>query len=921
MTQVELNQWYNTHIAPYVAPDAPNPGAIAAQIYALTEGSVTGGVVKDFNDAVRGPDVRNDIVYLAMLQRAYNDLVTAKANKITTTVAAQVEETAEKLIMVNGSVGNQAQNNYADVLLFGDHVEVSDWSRANKNFHWVSASTCHVESQDASSGATAINYYNDTEKLPPYMIPGKTYRVEYSSVPSSMTTQQVRLNITAYKNGSVMTDQDIYYTGNGSFTLPTDAEGIRIRLYVNGNVAVDETVTARLLIGVDAAKVESGLGAHQNETKTQGGHEFTAYMLHNDDTHHGVTFAWDGEYCTISGTADGNAVNVMFTNHTAFRAGIEPGKTYHVTADGFVSGVKFNIRCFKPSSVVGADDIVLNDMYYDAAGVYTVPDDATGMLIRLFVADGTDLTGTQPTVRVGISDVPTNKMLDNRVNGIADDLVIGRNYTSDDVETGIFWNLGREDRAFNAADRGNTDANYGKLLIPITKGDTVKLKTKGGTGNAKPFGIIKYNQLIDKIFPTDYDGVSAQTVLYNDVFVAEYDGWLAVNILLSYAGNFRCEVISPKPTVYDGAVLSEANKNDGYRGFVTYDDNNVCKSLNNGMSMAAMLHHWAIVGASFDSGEFNYSSGGTAYELEWYAYSCWELFKKMNGIPDLRNYSDGGQNARDWILLKEDSNITGHPSYLPTVVPTARGYYYATDTLIKVPSTTRRGIGIGGGCWWKMLEDYRAGAVNQVFVINLGSNDINNNYPHDGSVYDPTPVSYNKKLYYTCGTTADIGTFTIDLDDPDDYGTDTLPSGKTASDTAGFDGLNVVNSYAGYIGAILNRILAIQPDAVIFLCTIRNGFANTAVRYGIWNEYNTVLKSIAAMDAYKNNVYIIDNGEFGPNYAAEPMTNMMVGVHPNAIGYKHLADVWNTLIDHSIKTNYEKLKRTQFIGYDDSDVN
>lgn len=202
-----------------------------------------------------------------------------------------------------------------------------------------------------------------------------------------------------------------------------------------------------------------------------------------------------------------------------------------------------------------------------------------------------------------------------------------------------------------------------------------------------------------------------------------------------------------------------------------------------------------------------------------------------------------------------------------------------------------------------MKEDYANGKAKQAYVIVLGSNDISNNNPHDSSWNELAEGSYDTTLYYKAGSIEDIGTFDLATD------TDTPPSGKTAGVVPG-----IVNSYAAYIGAILNRIIAQQPDCVIFLSTIRNNFAWNESSLAIWNGYNNVLKQISQMDRFKSNVLLIDFAEYGPNYMQKDLHDCLVGTHLNAIGYHEVAYYYGTLIDYAIRNNFKRLAQSAFIG-------
>jgi hypothetical protein len=202
-----------------------------------------------------------------------------------------------------------------------------------------------------------------------------------------------------------------------------------------------------------------------------------------------------------------------------------------------------------------------------------------------------------------------------------------------------------------------------------------------------------------------------------------------------------------------------------------------------------------------------------------------------------------------------------------------------------------------------MYADYQVGNVKQAFVLNLGGNDVNNENPHDADWNEYAEGDYDPALKYKCGTVDDIGTYDLATD------TDTPPTGKTGGIVTG-----IVNSFAAYMGAIINRLIAIQPDCVIFLCTIHNMYTNNANRMAIWEQYNAVIREIAALPRYAGHIFLLDAAKYGPNFYSYPQYGFWVYYHPNAVGYTYMAWTWNTMIDYAIQKNLDSFKQSMFIG-------
>ena len=112
MTQTELQAFYVDHIKDADAEDLAN------EIYELSgdPAVITDGIAKHMNDAVLGHDVKDDIVKLSMLIRAYNDLVEAAAEDVpadtSTRLSALETETATRFRYVGKSftLGGSADN-------------------------------------------------------------------------------------------------------------------------------------------------------------------------------------------------------------------------------------------------------------------------------------------------------------------------------------------------------------------------------------------------------------------------------------------------------------------------------------------------------------------------------------------------------------------------------------------------------------------------------------------------------------------------------------------------------------------------------------------------------------------------------------------------------------------------------------------
>ena len=460
-------------------------------------------------------------------------------------------------------------------------------------------------------------------------------------------------------------------------------------------------------------------------------------------------------------------------------------------------------------------------------------------------------------------------------------------YRADDMVQSSYYNLVSQNALYFDAAKRITSGNNVCIVLPVKKGWKIRATVYGGSGNARAYALIDISRMIKYV-------ADASVNLTDEIINITEDGFIVFNSsVLSTARRNKTyvEVIIPaRGIIGDTAFVDGRIKRNEL--LPQYNEHNPVQMLNNGLGMMGFIHSWGIIGASFDSGELNYYYGGTypsQSRMDYYEYSWGKILQRMNGIPDLYNFSNGGQNARDWI--RKGAN-TEYGYQFTGTAEEIFSYFDGTQ----VPHYS--GVGPGGGCWW-LAKDH----PKQAYVIVLGSNDINWNHPHDSDWNELT--TYDESEYYTAGSVEDIGTYDLETN------TDTVPSGKTSGTAIP----GIVNSYAAYIGAIIERIIAIQPQAKIFVCTIRNHFCANANQKAIWDEYNQVLADIVADERFADNCYLVDYGKYGPCYLTTEWQNYYrAGGHPNAAGYLVSAYYYNTLIDKIIQDNITDFLQSALIG-------
>lgn len=785
-------------------------------------------------------------------------------NLFTTPVA--VESDLTWVTAYSKVLDNLLKYNCYDVLT--EIIENTNQTHNGVTYTWNNG-VCTVTGNATNYSANIVLH---SQRMPDSLIDSPAAYLYYD-----VSATNVLLRI-IFKDANNTTLATQYYSKNSIIMIPEGAVVWTMALYVLINTSFSEpTIVSR--IAITNTLTNSQLAEMVYNDPYSPGSIINQYSLKNRVTTNGVTYEYADGVWTVSGVATSYSIYNMQNSYIKLPSSTLERGTVYAIYDSDNSHVRMRLL-FKHELA----DTGPRYVYITGDTLVQLASTDRYVKVQLFTDNGTDLTDPCTISKCDLL---------NAMPVMASD-VLYRNVTFDSLKYhNYFLRLNNEYLYFRETKEVMADSNYSASVIPIKKGERVFLKTSAGSIGAKPYAKLTFDHNIDYVF-TDSN-------YFEGYINFDYDGYLVVNVLNTYKPRFACYIFGKSIQENLRKAIFLNSLDDSENMISTYDPNNVCRVLNKGASWARMCNHWGIIGASFDSGEFNYSYPGASFtsEIEMYEYSCWTVFQKMNHIDDLYMYCNGGQNTKDWIRFHP-----GGPG-------SARWWAYTSDTEEEVSLWSggmpyRSGIGIAGGCWWKMREDWENGIKKQIYVINLGSNDINLYYPHDDNWN--TLENYDPNLYYTLGTLADIGSYDITRD------VDTPPAGRESGPVPG-----IVNSYTAYLGAIIERVLSVEPDAIILLATIRNGFTDIPNRYNIWLQFNEMIRSFATLETIggincKNHIFILDNGKFGPNYNTYPQYSFWCHYHPNSLGYENLAWYWNTLIDECIQRNFTKFRQAMFIG-------
>ena len=829
----------------------------------------------------------------------------------------------------------------------------------NNGITWVVSGGVIQANPGTASNTSFVRIYYDTSKLLDGIVPGEKYTAYFQT-----SDTKVKLRIYYYANGSII-DENVYTSRILVFTVPLGVTGMQIRAEVPAGTTLENVVyaTAKILQYPSNTELEDAVELcksdiiETNHNFNNSNPDLLPLIAFRTYISRGITFSFisDGNI-NATGTAENDAAYDIYKDTSRLLDGVIVGRQYFIGYKTSDANLRLVISFYKNGAVYGSTVYATGDRFV------TIPDDAEGMRVSLLVLSGVTLTNATITKCCMLRDpdneymfklfsdayLPYDRLSDNTTdpnalteNGVwlvykdnanhnpfdgktnyflevvhpyagacvqkavsvdatktkfrtcytntwsAWSSVLTDAYTIaySDLDIGKMIKLNLDAVFFNKNGRTGSNSSFASKIIPVKSGDYVYLHTVAGAEAAKPYAIIGNDLLVSYIY--------TNSASFDGYITIEEDGFIAINVKVDNSNNFKCCIY--RTDIEDklrNTLFRDPNR-DRLDVSYNFPSDNPCSVLRVGPSMASAIHHWGIIGASYDSGTLNFvNEDNSQAGLDYYEYSWGQCFKRMNNIVDLYNYSNGGQHAKEW-LIKTNTDSRGH-------VFAADEEEWLSYHDAQHNSPWYGGHGPGGGCWWKLKADHENGDTKQAFIVVLGSNDIGIRHPHDGDWN--TLTNYDPTLYYEEGSIADIGTYDLATD------TDTPPSGKIAGDVPG-----IVNSYAGYMGAILNRLIAIQPRCVIFLATIRNNFGQNERSLEIWNKYNSVLREIVEMPQYEDNCLLIDYGKYGPNYYSPSLLNMKYG-HPNAFGYQLAAFYYNALIDHAIMDNLAKIQNPTWIG-------
>lgn len=117
-------------------------------------------------------------------------------------------------------------------------------------------------------------------------------------------------------------------------------------------------------------------------------------------------------------------------------------------------------------------------------------------------------------------------------------------------------------------------------------------------------------------------------------------------------------------------------------------------------------------------------------------------------------------------------------------------------------------------------------------------------------------------------------------------------------------------TFAGYYGAIVQRLKEISPDAKFFFMTIPKSDREEALE----KEADKHAELLHSLTERFENSYVIDLRKYAPVYDAEFKKQFFLGGHMSPAGYILTAQMVMSYIDYIVRHNMRDFKQVGFIG-------
>lgn len=307
-----------------------------------------------------------------------SQIITDWANQISAALQEVEDASAAQDAKIDDLKSALVNDNNFDCI--ADGVTFTDTTHNGVTFVRNSDGTYSVSGTSTSPAYARIAHASN--RLPDDIVPGESYYLRYEA-------DNVSFRVRTYSNGA-WSSFFVNRKKSGVITIPSDAVGMEIQLFVNRETTVDEIVSPKLFLAKDddQKKLErvlinaaesadtliiSGLGKYSAPSGTDSGLTFEA--VNNNTAVH------------VYGTATARVIKPVYSSPKTLPAGLEPGGSmvvsFATTNASLVVSVLFYLEDgTTQSSVPGNFAIPM---------IIAIPDTAVGLAVRLWINSGVTL--------------------------------------------------------------------------------------------------------------------------------------------------------------------------------------------------------------------------------------------------------------------------------------------------------------------------------------------------------------------------------------------------------------------------------------------------------------------------------------------------------------------------------------------------
>ena len=256
-----------------------------------------------------------------------------------------------------------------------------DFSPSNKSTDNITVTwngdTATINGTPRTTAESINNYYASTSELPFNMKAGQKICFKVST-----SNDFARLMIQPYNSSGAMTSS--FFTDDGSYTIPSEAVGIVLRLSLETNKSFsNDTFKAHIYNAETNADISDTLNTlrstFESMLSTYNSIELLSDAAPSNKTTANINITWSERTATITGNTTTVADTIVnyYHNPTALPEGFKAGKTVYFEVS---TSNEYARLGFIPYDSNGD---FLGSSYFAKDGVYTIPSAAVGMTVRL----------------------------------------------------------------------------------------------------------------------------------------------------------------------------------------------------------------------------------------------------------------------------------------------------------------------------------------------------------------------------------------------------------------------------------------------------------------------------------------------------------------------------------------------------------